>query len=88
MTARSIQVATRAELMSREDFIEYVDSVFTEIRAEALREAAERGWPFVAQEFNWRHETIQCMSKDGISEARDFLKDRFFAAILADKQGK
>ena len=36
MTARSIQTATRAELMSREDFIEYVDSVFAEIRAEAI----------------------------------------------------
>ena len=42
MTARSIQIATRAELMSREDFIEYVDSAFAEIRDEALREAADR----------------------------------------------
>jgi hypothetical protein len=44
MTAQSIQIATRAKVLSENDFVEYLDETIFAIRAEARVEAADRGW--------------------------------------------
>jgi hypothetical protein len=51
MTAQSIQIATRAKVLSENDFVEYLDETISairaEARAEALRDAADRAWNFL-----------------------------------------
>jgi hypothetical protein len=67
-------------------YLKGIETVRTESRAEALREAADRAWPLLKQEYEWRHEDSEC-GGDEVSEGLDILKSRLISAITqeADK---
>jgi hypothetical protein len=64
----------------------FLDSAVKRARAEALREAADRAWPLLKKEYEWRHEDSEC-GGDEISEGLDMLNARLISAITqeADK---
>ena len=56
-----------------------------ESRDAAIRaECADRAWPLLKQEYEWRHEDSEC-GGDEISEGLDMLKIRLRAAIMGEE---
>ena len=81
MTARSVQIAARAEVMAYDDFIGYIDEVIKEIQADTLKEAAERAVFHINSLGTVYSGTDHYIAVDPYN-----FEDGLTAAIIADKQ--
>ena len=59
------------------------ENMLESFRARILDEAADRVWPLLKQEYEWRHEDSEC-GGDETSEGLDMLKDRLLSAMRGE----